>query len=139
MIKAKIIVEGIDGTGKSTFCNLLKTTLHIHATDKTLNTFDWHFNILKQEESQVWDRSYIGEWVWSKVFNRQCKLTDEDIKKLLEVEGQVFVYCQSNIWKDVLTKRGQSNQIESRLLALKYYEDFFIKFNVPIIRRELSI
>lgn len=133
-----MILEGIDGVGKTTkalrHLDAKDFDVYIHASGSTPNTFEWHLNLLHQFENKaIYDRFFIGEWVWSKVFERTCKLTDDQIRELLiycKAYNIKIVYAYNENWKDVLIERGEEDQIATRIKALTYYKIFFQEFGV---------
>ncbi|WP_426605657.1 hypothetical protein [Spiroplasma endosymbiont of Glossina fuscipes fuscipes] len=84
----RIVLEGIDGVGKSTFANKLCNNLNsqgiiIHSDSKTPNTYEWYSKLNSDDSLNIiFDRYAYGEIVYSKIFNRKSKLTVTDLEKL---------------------------------------------------------
>ncbi|UZQ30497.1 MAG: hypothetical protein OHM57_02365 [Spiroplasma phoeniceum] len=84
----KIVLEGIDGVGKTTFANKLMNNLSskgmiVHSDSKTPNTYEWYSELNNNSFSNIiFDRYAHGEIVYSELFNRNPKLTVNDLEKL---------------------------------------------------------
>lgn len=137
----KIILEGCDGTGKTTLAKLLaeKYGLDIcHCTADDPGDFEFYKNTARKE-NVVWDRHTIGELIYSRVFNRHCKIGSEDARIALayarENGGKVFVLTADN---DELKKRLEEKNEDPKILdnlawinnEFKFYAK---RFNVPVI------
>ena len=80
-----IIIEGIDGVGKTTLANKLMSKYHmvdiIHSTARTRNDLTYHLDLLDYHNSAVFDRFHFGEaCVFPKLYGRECKLTMDEFK-----------------------------------------------------------
>ena len=81
--RMNIIIEGIDGSGKTTLANKLVENYHlnnnIHLTAKTENDFKFHMGLLINNQKTVFDRFHFSEFnVFSTLYNRKTKLTHEE-------------------------------------------------------------
>ena len=74
----KIIIEGADGTGKTTLAKILadKYGLEIcHCTQHDPADFYFYRETLRKE-NVIWDRHTIGELIYPLIFDRKAKITD---------------------------------------------------------------
>lgn len=137
----KIILEGCDGTGKTTLAKLLaeKYNLDIcHCTADDPSDFDFYKNTARKE-NVIWDRHTIGELIYSKVFDRKCRIGSEDARIALayarENGGKVFVLT-ANI-EDITERLWQKNEKIEIINNIKWIDDefkFYAKmFGVPVI------
>lgn len=137
----KIILEGCDGTGKTTLAKLLaeKYDLDIcHCTADDPGDFEFYKNTARKE-NVVWDRHTIGELIYSKVFNRKCKIGSEDARIALayarENGGKVFVLTADI--DDIAERLWQKNEKIEIINNIKWIDDefkFYAKtFGIPII------
>lgn len=137
-----IIIEGCDGVGKTTLakkladkycCDILHMTKN---SDKTLDSY-----ISKMlNKNIIFDRCFISEYVYSKVFNRTTNIDEYALNFLLN-----FAYNQNykifilSISTDEIIKRlnirgDEENDI---IKNVSFLNDEYIncakKFNIPII------
>ena len=138
----KIVLEGCDGTGKTTLARILadKYGLDIcHCTQKDAADYAFYRQTLRKENI-VWDRHVIGELIYPEIFDRKPQIGTEDARLVVhhgKEEGvKFFVLTTSS--EDIaerLLKRGTEDpkilaryrEIDSRF---KFYAD---QFNIPVI------
>lgn len=80
----KIIVDGLDASGKSTLVDALAKEFNLpkrRETSKDENTFDWYMKEYSNG-SFVSDRSFISEWIYAPIFKRERKINDDEAKKI---------------------------------------------------------
>jgi len=78
----KIIVEGCDGTGKTTLCKKLAEKYDldvVHITSKDPNDFDFYRETLRKT-NVVYDRHFLGELIYPKIYNRKGNLDLHDAR-----------------------------------------------------------
>lgn len=127
-----IIIEGSEGVGKSTLiekfrydkditCDILR--MHVNG-DKTLAGYEQKaklHNILS-------DRSFISEWVYSRVFNRKSCLTERWFDWFINYEYNrhtiIILVCDPYVAKERIYKRGID---EEKLETLQKLNDEYIK------------
>ena len=82
----RIIVEGCDGTGKTTLVNKLiekyNIKNYVHTTKDDPNTFSFYSESLDRDDI-IFDRHFIGEMIYPSIFNRQGNLTRRNFERLL--------------------------------------------------------
>lgn len=93
----KIIIEGVDGAGKTTLAKILaeKYGLEIcHCTQHDPADFYFYRETLRKE-NVIWDRHTIGELIYPLIFDRKAQITDVEAKAVIDIaksEGvQIFV------------------------------------------------
>lgn len=82
MIIKNIIVEGCDGTGKTTLCKRLAERYGfdvVHVTSKDPNDFDFYRQTMRKS-NVVYDRHFLGELIYPKVYDRKGNLSLHDAK-----------------------------------------------------------
>lgn len=106
-----IVLEGIDGVGKTTLANLLSKSLNagiIHATRETPNDWAWFNELmdLAKDRNIIMDRSFWGQFAYQDPEDR--KLTWEQLHELehrLEQEGGKLIYVTADP-VDIITRLG---------------------------------
>ena len=138
----KIILEGCDGTGKTTLAKILadKYGLEIaHCTQH--DAADYHFyKQTVRKENIIWDRHTIGELIYPHIFDRKPQIGVEDARLVLhyakEQGVKVFVLtCDNETIRQRLLKRGNEHpnimkNIENINRLFTFYAEMF---HVPVI------
>lgn len=84
----KIVIEGPNNVGKSTFIAKLKSTEEFkdfeieHVDSKCPNDYKFHEDLLKFKQGMIFDRFYIGETIYSEIYKREPKMTPETLLKI---------------------------------------------------------
>lgn len=138
----KVILEGCDGTGKTTLAKILadKYGLDIcHCTQHDAADYDFYRQTLRKE-NVVWDRHTLGELIYPEVFNRPPKISTEDARLLMHYakEEGVKILVLTGRYDDIyarLIKRGNEDQriIESIHRINRDFAFYATQFNLPII------
>ena len=116
-----ILIEGADGSGKSTLCKNLKNEKYnvTFIPRDTKNIYKAYKKCLKQSKHKIVfiDRSYITDIVY-RLARRDCKpsFTNKQIESLLH--NTKIVYCKSDEAYNCAIKRGENN-ITNKLLHNK--------------------
>ena len=138
----KIILEGCDGTGKTTLAKILaeKYGLDIcHCTQHDAADYEFYRQTLRKE-NVVWDRHTIGELIYPRVFNRKPCLGTENarlIRHYAKEEGAKIFVLTADIEtiRERLLERGNENvnilnNIERIDHEFKFYAE---QFHIPVI------
>lgn len=113
-----IVLEGVDGVGKTTLATLLSKTMNagiIHATRETPNNWGWFSEImdLARDHNIIADRFFWGQFVYQEPEER--KLSWEQLHELehrLEQEGGKLIYVVAEK-QDILTRLGKRAEVLS--------------------------
>ena len=138
----KIILEGCDGTGKTTLAKMLaeKYKLDIcHCTQYDPTDFDFYKQTARKDNI-VWDRHTIGELVYPFVFDRKPKISPQDALLVLayakEAGAKIFILT-ADLEEIIRRIKSRGNEDERILNKIKwiddrfrYYADFF---DIPLI------
>lgn len=127
----KIVIEGCDGTGKTTLATKLAEAYHLdicHVTNRDSNTFAFYQELIGKEDI-VWDRNMIGEIIYPRVFNRKANLDDLDLEYLLkrgQSTGMKFIVltASNEEIRARLNSRGEPHQCV--LDNIEFINDNFI-------------
>lgn len=138
----KIILEGCDGTGKTTLAKILadKYGLDIcHCTQHDAKDYDFYRQTLRKE-NVVWDRHTLGELIYPKIFERKQYIGTEDARLVMHYakeEGvKVFVLtCEPDLLKKRLLSRGTEDyRIIKNCENIDHLFRFFARqYNLPVI------
>lgn len=86
----KIIVEGPNNVGKTTFINMLLSSDACagwsveHVTSAAPNDLEFYTKTLATGKNVIFDRHCIGELVYPKLYGRPANVSLTDVKKLLK-------------------------------------------------------
>lgn len=158
MIKKLFIVEGADGTGKSTLCNaLLDATkghlLHASYSDKW-KIIDYHtmmyttaFDLLSYQ-SVIFDRWAVSEQVYSNAFRHGSQYSADNFMMRLiggpqygiGITNVVFIYCSND---DVLENhkenvKSREEMFEDMSPVVKEYEKYLNETNINWLRYDFN-
>ena len=94
----KIIVEGPNNVGKTSFINKLLETETFqdwrveHLNGDCPNDYDFYDKILSDKVPTILDRCHLGELVYPKLYNRPGKLSDDECLQLSMKHADHCVY-----------------------------------------------
>jgi broad-specificity NMP kinase len=138
----KIIIEGCDGTGKTTLAKKLaeKYGLDIcHCTGSDPRDYDF-YRQTSRKENVIWDRHTIGELIYPEVFNRKQEISSEDARLVLmhgKEEGLkvLILTADDDVIRSRIAARGFEfpkimDNIEKINAKFKFYAD---AFDLPLI------
>lgn len=123
-----IIVEGLDGCGKTTLItNLTKEGKKIIIPNNDLENFYYKYvnTFRKSSVDSVMDRSFISVMVYSKILSNKTKISEQDYLKLLKLYTKnnpsiIYLYAP----QELLLERRKDN-INDRLVLLHLYKSLF--------------
>jgi len=129
----KIVIEGADGTGKTTLAEFISNKFNakiIHSTSTTKNDFKYHMELLQDNNDVVFDRFHLGEFIYSDIFNRKCKMTPEELFQIQEylkendIDLIILVADDFNFLLNRLNIRGEEEEIKNRINRINdsYYQ-----------------
>lgn len=107
----KIILEGCDGTGKTTLAKLLadKYKLDIcHCTQSDPANFEFYKQTARKD-NVVWDRHTIGELIYPDVFGRTPQISPED--------ARLVIWYAKEAGTKMFVLTGEIEEIKHRLMA----------------------
>lgn len=113
-----LVLEGIDGVGKTTLANLLSKAYNagiIHATRETPNDWAWFNEVmdLAKDRNIIMDRSFWGQFVYQDPEER--KLSWEQLHELehrLDQEGGKIIYVTATN-EDIQLRLGARAEVLS--------------------------
>ena len=135
-----IVLEGVDGAGKTTLANILAKTYNagiIHATRETPNNWAWFSELMDvaRDRNVIMDRSFWGQFVYQDPEER--KLSWEQLHELehrLEQEDGKLIYVTADD-EDILKRLSDRAEDLSRpLKTLKArYETVILSAECQVI------
>lgn len=142
----KIILEGCDGSGKSTLAELFASKYAcdiIHMTRWSDKTFDSYIKKISFNDNIIFDRCFISEYIYSKVFNRTTEITDEKIKFLLDLAINLnyniyILTCNDDeLIKRLKIRNNETDDIINNIVKInEAYLIFAKRYDIQIINKE---
>lgn len=90
----KIILEGCEGVGKTTLAKQLVERYgldYVHITNKDPNDYMFYKQTLRKEDV-IYDRHFLGEMIYPKIYNRKGNLDARQFRKLLKFARKECVH-----------------------------------------------
>ena len=127
-----IVLEGCDGSGKSTLVDLLKSLSYdpenvevIHATRETPNDMEWFSKIMDRakDHTVIMDRAFWGQFVYQNPKERKLGFNDlSKLERRLADEGGklIYVYSPERVIARRLRNRGEIPSLPVKSLLRKY-------------------
>lgn len=138
----RIILEGCDGTGKTTLAKILAERYKLdicHCTQRDAKDYDFYFQTLRKEDV-IWDRHTLGELVYPNIFGREPQLACCEARDIIEAAKKdgvkIFVLTTDpSILKQRLLSRGTEDwRIIKQCQEIDSAFQFHAKaFNIPVI------
>lgn len=139
----KIILEGVDGAGKTTLAKILAERYGldvVHCTQHDAADYDFYRQTLRKE-NVVWDRHTLGELIYPRIFDRKQQIGTEDARLIMHYarqENVKVIVLTADL--PVLYERLVDRKVAEHPLIMENLEyidslfKFFAKeFKVPII------
>lgn len=129
-----IIVEGIDGVGKSTLVDyIVEQGLEKHHFDydeKNMDLYKKYMRVLNSSNlNKVLDRSFISEMVYGPVIRGKSKLELEQFKRLLleyKKSRTSIIYLTAP--KEILLKRREKDLTDFEMIQ-KFYDKLNLQYD----------
>lgn len=138
----KIILEGADGTGKTTLANILAEKYGLtvcHCTQHDPSDFYFYKETFRKENT-VWDRHTIGELIYPQVFGRDPQISKVEAQVLIELAKEADVKilvltCEDKVLKRRLAERKDEHHLIAKSIEWinKSFCDAAKAMNVPLI------
>lgn len=141
-IKVRIMVEGADGTGKTTIINNLAEIYNcnvLHLTKwgpRNINRYKEQLNL----HDVIFDRSFISELVYKQAFFKKPLLSFKEVLKLLKYAKKkgwkiIILTNDEKTLKDRLISRGNEDpEIINRIVEINnLYKTYASSFDITMI------
>lgn len=135
----QIILEGCDGTGKSTLAKKLAEKYNlsnIHLTRYDPTTYFFYSTIFKKT-NVVFDRSYISEYIYPKLRNQTSMIQYHDIVRLFKRDEPIVIILTGdlNLLASRLKDRGEEDSyiIEKLSQIIEKYNYISSTFDIYTI------
>lgn len=129
----KIILEGCDGTGKTTLAKLLADRYGLdicHCTTKDPADYEFYKQTARKE-NVVWDRHTIGELIYPYVFDRDPQIYTEDARLIIAYAraagAKIFILTADD---DEIRRRlvARGNEPQEILDRFKWINKHFLMY-----------
>ena len=121
-----IILEGLDASGKSTLANKIQSKYSFPIIKKRTGDIT---NFIDFKNNTIYDRHFVSEWVFQRVYNRPAKLNDKNfefLKKVATIHNSLIVILICSDMKiifDRLLERGELNYLKEMDSQQKYFTE----------------
>lgn len=138
----KIILEGVDGAGKTTLAKILaeKYGLDIcHCTQYDAADYDFYRQTLRKA-NVVWDRHTLGELIYPRIFDRKPQIGTEDARLVMHyakeegVKILVLTADMATIYERLNARGNEDSRIYENVDWIDSQFRFYAnQYHVPII------
>lgn len=138
----KIILEGCDGTGKTTLAKLLANRYGLdicHCTQHDPADYNFYRQTLRKE-NVVWDRHTLGELIYPQVFGRNPQIGTEDARLIVHYAKQegvkmfVLTATDETILERLAARGNEDSAIYDKASWINEQFKFFADhYHIPII------
>lgn len=122
-----IIIEGCDGTGKTTLIKKLKSFYGIDSirlTYRDPKDFNFYYRLLEKTDC-IFDRNFLSEVVYADIFNRKCELNTELVELLInkvhKLKIPIFILDTDldTICKRLLQRGDEEEEVLTNITIIK--------------------
>lgn len=148
----KVFLEGSDKTGKSTLAKLIAIDLGCYiehcAKPKTQDPYVEYVGMLQAATAQrnlVFDRGYLGEYVYSNLWRGGCKITPKEFRALDEIaKDQQSIVIHTFAPEEVIHHRCQKDgeellQPHQITRCLELFEEIIATTTLPVHKYDSSL
>lgn len=136
----RFIIEGCDGTGKSTLAKKLVEKYgveYVHCGTEDPSDYAFYSQTLRKS-NVVWDRHFIGEMVYPRFFNRKPQIGKYRFEKLLEQAKKLgFVILILTAKQEILDAHNENDMYETVRKNYTKINKKFVKiankYNIPLV------
>lgn len=138
----RIIIEGADGVGKSTIAKKIAEKFNlslVHCTNKDPRDLNFYYQSLRKD-NVIYDRSFLSEMIYPKIFNRPQKLKEYEFQYLLEKAKDLNIKILIINNYDFKLKNFEDEVIKNNINLIKDdYLKLAGKYNIPIVKNEEEV
>lgn len=138
----RIIIEGADGVGKSTIAKKIAEKFNlslVHFTNKDPRDLDFYYQSLRKN-NVVYDRNFLSEMIYPKIFNRPEKLKEYEFQYLLEKAKELDIKIIIINNYDFELKNFEESVIKNNIELIKGdYLTLAGKYNLPVVKKEEEV
>lgn len=136
-----VVLEGCDGTGKSTLAGFLAQLLNaevVHCTSKTPNDFNFFNSILAaaRKKNIIADRFCYGQFVYQQPNERRLSEANLRVLELSMLHAGakvIHVTAPEDVVMARLAARGETTPVDVKAL-LSRFEDVMSESILPVIK-----
>ena len=149
----KIIVEGIDKVGKSTYIeSLIKDNpeyerfylRHFNKPSESYSYYDDYVANIDSPIDAIWDRSFISEIVYGKVFRNNVELSTKQFEilcaKLREKDVQIVLILPENLKEiEIIASRMKNSEDDALIDKIRALNDVYRVLSATLAVEGLNV